>query len=772
MAWATAAYFVRGAIAFGEQGPALDSQAFGHLSVVGAGVLLCCAARLWLGRYQLLVSKRGAVFGAGYTDIHAQLGAYAALAIITIGVAAWLATNAFLRKRPANLYILVCYLVLWALLGTAYPWAIQTFVVRPNEWECESPYVARNIEFTRKAYGLDAVRVEAWPGEAPLTPEALSQHRGTRDNLQIWDPGPLLDVYNQKQRIRSYYAFSDVDVDRYWQDGTPIPVMVGARELAPDGLPEKSKVWTNLHLQYTHGYGLCMSPGHTAAPGGLPDFLVRNIPPDTEPDFGMSQPRIYYGERTPPYALTSTRLDEFDYPGDPQNFFHRYEGTGGIPVRGLFRRAVLSWFLGDKEILFTNQFTDESRILLFRQVRDRAMRLAPFLYFDADPYPVLFDGGIVWMLDAYTLTNRFPYSETIGIANYWRNAAKVTVDAYDGAVRFYLADKEDPIARLLDTAFPGLFRPLEEMPAELRRHIRYPKDLFRVQTTIYRRYHVDDAQVFFNGEDVWTFPRSVERLEAPPGPGPPLQGHRGNLPPETYEPPRYMVMELPSSGGRPSQAEFVLARTFTVEGKDNMIGWMAARCDGEAYGELHLLRLPKRRNVYGPNQAKGRFNQDPEVSAFTTLMGQLGSTIRSSKVLAIPVADGLLYLQSLYIEDPAVRIPELKQVVLGHGDRVVMAPTVDEALHKLLSSPEQDAAAVSVSAAKTAGQAPDPAVDDKEEERVADLYLKARERLKAGDWAGFGEAFDALGRELGSTQNKAIPRRSDDREGVGSAENE
>ena len=710
-------YYARGHLVIADAHRVIRPAAFRHLSLLGSLGVLCLAARFWVARYQLLLSRRGSVFGAGYTDIHACLRGYEALIWVALAMSAWLCFNAFRQRRPANTYVLATFAFAWFVLELAVPWGVQALAVRPNEWEREAEFIARNIDFTRRAYGLDKVEVHPWEGDEPLTAETVAQHRGTLENLLLWDPIALRDAFNQKQRIRSYYQFNDaasgVDIDRYEVGGALRPVMVSARELVHGQLPEKNRVWTNLHLQYTHGYGLCMSLGNHVGSGGTPEFLVRDIPPESTGSLQVDEPRIYYGEQTRTYALTHTRLDEFDHPGDPTNVFTRYAGAGGIPVGGTLRRALLSWYVGDKDILFTRQFTDESRILLVREVRSRVAKLAPFLSFDPDPYPVLLGGRIVWVLDGYTLTRRFPYSEPVGIANYIRNSVKATVDAYDGTVTLYRVDEDDPILAVLAKLFPSLFHSLEEMPEVLRAHLRYPYDLFRLQTLIYNRYHVEDPQVFFNGEDEWSFPKGSD-------------GDR-----QSWESPRYVVMERPEAGETP---EFLLTRTFTVKGKDNMIGWMAAGCDPGDYGRLFLFRFPKRRNIYGPNQAKGRFNQDPEVSRFTTLMGQLGSSVVPSHVLVVPVGEGLLYLQSLFIEDPDVKIPELKRVVLGHGDRVAMAETVDEALARLVAGMDT-----------SAGDSRDGSTAPVFEGEAALLYEKARACLKAEDWAGFGQAFDALG---------------------------
>lgn len=715
-------YFLRGAVDFSTPGPVLSREVRKHLGVLGAAVGVLVAGQCWMARYHVLLSKRGAVFGAGYADVHAQVGAYTLLSIGALAAGVWLAYCAFKRRR-GTLVALAAYGVAWLALSAGYPAAVQAFLVKPNEFAKEEPYLEHNIAFTRKAYGLDAIEECLWPGDAPIGRAELAAHPGTVDNLLLWDPVPLTRLFNQKQRIRLYYNFDEIDADRYRIDGKLRPVMLAARELDPDLLPEKSRVWTNLHIEYTHGYGLCLSLANRIAPGGMPEFAVDNIPPEARPGLEVTQPRVYFGEQTDRYALVGTRLDEFDYPGDPQNFYSRYDGRGGIPAGGLLRRALLSWYTGHKEILFTDQFTADSRMLLFRNIRERAMRIAPFLYFDEDPYPVLLNGRILWVLDAYTLTRRFPYSETVGIANYWRNAVKVTVDAYDGTVTFYRFDEKDPLLKVIERIFPGMMRAAAEMPAGLVQHLRYPQDLFRVQTALYCRYHMNGAREFFTNEDAWTFPKDSSDARQP------------------FEPPRYLVAELPKTGPAASAPqppeEFVLARTFTVEGKDNMIAWMAAGCDPGRYGKLIVYRLPKDRNIYGPTQAKGRFNQDPEVSSFMTLMGQLGSAILTSPVLAVPIEQGILYVQSFYIEDPQVKIPELKQVVIGQGDRVAMAPTVEQALDKLFG------ARLTAAPALAGEQTPANSIA-----RARELYEQARENLKQGDWAAFGKAFDEIGQLL------------------------
>lgn len=718
-----AVFYVRGAVSLGADRPSLGAAAFRHMSILGVFAAVALAGHAWLGRYNLLIEKRGAVFGAGYADVHAARPACALLSVATLVLALWLFINAFKQRRPVNVYVLAVFGVLWFLIRGLFPWAVHSFVVRPNEYEREAAYIQHNIDLTRVAYGLDKIEVEAWPGDSPITPEVLANYSGTIENLLLWSPTFLRDVLNQKQRIRSYYEFPDVDVDRYVINGKLCPVMISARELVHDLLPEGSRVWTNIHLQFTHGYGICLALPNRMTSEGLPHLILSNIPPEAQTPLQIDQPRLYFGERTNRYALVQTRLDEFDYPGDPENVFTRYAGKAGIPMDTLFKRMLLAFYTGKKELLFTRQITAESSLLLHRHIRSRLLRLAPFLSFDDDPYPVLSEGRVLWIIDAYTWSSRFPYSEPVGRTNYLRNSAKAVVDAYDGSVQFYCVDDDEPILRAYREAFPSLFRDFEEMPSDIRAHIRYPTDLFLVQTVVYRRYHVEDPQVFFNGEDIWTFPRALDSERT------------------AFEPPRYIVMELPGSDRGP---EFLLTRTFTVEGKDNMIAWIAAGCDGDRYGKLSVFRMPKRRNIYGPAQMRGRFNQDPSVSAFSTLMGQLGSTVLTTDVMPIPIDEGLLYLQSMFIMDPQVKIPELKQVVAGHGDRVSMAPRVDLALAGLFGEAGETAIPTLPLPASFGPMLGATTLQG----RAAELYREARERLQAGDWAGFGAAFDALGEIL------------------------
>lgn len=712
-------YFLREEISLETRTPSVGSSSFRHLSILAGMGMIVISVSFYFAQYSMLSQKSAALSGPGYAEIYGLRPAYLFMCFLALIGSFWFFGNAFVQFRPGNLYVICFLALLWFIAVLVYPFLLRVILVKPNEFEREMPFIEHSIKMTRAAYALDNVREIIWQGDAVLNQDTLSRHAGTVDNLMLWDEQQMREVLQQKQRIRSYYDLSEVDTDRYEIEGRLRPVMIALRELQPDLLPETHRVWTNVHLQYTHGYALCLALANQATQNGSPEFVLANLPPNYHPDIPLHQPRIYFGEATRHYVVVNTRIKEFDYPGDEQNFFYEYEGNTGIPIAGFMRRFLLALYTGDKELFLTKQFTEHSRILLYRQIRERLLKLAPFLSFDDDPYPVVCNGRIFWVVDAYTTSGTFPYSESVGRTNYLRNSVKAVIDAYDGSVQFYQTDEKEPLLKVYATAFPELFKDLEDMPSELRQHIRYPKDLFRVQSVVFRRYHVVDPQVFFNGEDTWAFPRFADSSG------------------ETYDSPRFVVMELPGSD---HAEQFVLTHTFTVEGKDNMIAWMTGGCDGEEYGHLTVYRLPKGRNIYGPAQMRGRFNQDPEVSSFTTLMGQVGSTVVSTAVLPVPVEDGLLYIQSLFIVDPQVKIPELKQVILGHGDKVSVGATVTATLERLFDT--------RLGVASDTWNIGPLRNREKSWSDAETLYDLARQRLKEGDWAGFGKAFDDLGELL------------------------
>jgi uncharacterized membrane protein (UPF0182 family) len=632
-----------------------------HLSVLGMFLMLIIAARHSLDVFGLVVGNRGGPAGAYYTDIHARLPVLLFLTGIAVMAAAGFAVNRYF----GGLRLIVGSFSLWVIMallaGLAYPALFQRFRVAPSEFALEQPYILRNLAATRAAYQLDGVQVVPFPAAVTLTPEVVRQNRSTVDNIRMWDPQPMKDVYNQLQFSQLYYTFLNVDYDRYQVDGQLRQVMLGARELDPDNLPAEARNWVNQRLQYTHGYGIAMSPANVFTPGeGRPDFLVRDIP--ILSGFPITRPQLYYGEGPTGFALLNSAMTEVD----PDPAFRRYSGQGGVPLTSFARRTAFAWRLGDLNLMLSDQITAETRVEYRRSVAQRVAAIAPFLKLDQDPYIVLDDSGhLWWILDAYTTTGRYPYSTpAAGGFNYIRNSVKVAVDAYNGNVHFYVADAEDPLLQMYRSAFPGLFQDLAQMPPSLRDHLRYPRDLFSAQAQAYLRYHVTDPQVFFNQAEQWAFP---------------LETRFGKLGAQVS--PSYQMVRLPGE----DKEEFVLMLPFTPAGeKKNLVGWLAARNDGPRYGQLLAFRVPGDRQVDGPSQVEARIENDQEVSQQFTLWEGAGSRIVRGQLLVIPIADAIIYVEPLYLRSEGLAFPELKKVIVADGIRLVMADTVDQGLARLI----------------------------------------------------------------------------------------
>ncbi len=692
-----------------------------HLSILGAAILLLVSWRFWLQRFDLLFSTSGAVFGAGYTDLHAKLPAYWILLVIT-AVAALAMLLASLR-RGWKLVVLsaAAFIVSLILIAGVYPGLVQKFVVEPNELDKERPYIKHNIRFTRLAYDLDKIQERSFVPSGKLTLDELGKYEATIRNVRLWDWRPLHATYSQLQEIRLYYDFHDIDVDRYRLGRYYQQVMLSARELNYDQIPSQARTWVNIHLKYTHGYGLCMSPVNRVSPEGLPHFFIKDIPPKVEVDLAFLRPAIYYGEETTEYVLVRTATEEFDYPVGERNQFTSYEGSGGVPISPWLRRLAFAYKFGSSKLLLTGYLTPESRIMYRREIGERMRTIAPFLRFEGDPYPVLFQGRIVWLEDGYTTTDRFPYSERYGDSfNYIRNSVKVVVDAYNGDVSFFVAEPEDPIVRCLGEIFPGLFKPLSEMPEDLRRHLRYPVGLFYTQARLYATYHMQDPQVFYNREDVWEIPREL---------------YAGT---EQLMEPYYVVMQLPGE----EEPEYILMLPFTPKQKDNMIAWLAARCDPPYYGQMVAFLLPKQQLVFGPRQIEARIDQDPDISRLLTLWSQRGSQVIRGNLLAIPIDDDLLYVEPIYLRAETGELPELKRVVVASGNRIVMRETLEDALNVVLGGkpPEEGPGP---SAAPTETVVPVGTTEELASEALR-LYEEAMDRLRVGDWAGYGQRMEKL----------------------------
>ena len=714
-----------------------------HVSLLLIVVLALFIWRYWLGRYALLYSDRGSAFGAAYTDVHAQLP----MIYLLMGLAALVAVSIVVSLFRRGLLMLPVGAVgLWiagAIVGgLIYPATVQQFTVNPNELAKEGEFIERNIEATRAAYGLDQIEERSFPARVSGVTEAeIAANPETIENIRLWDNRPLRQVLNQLQAFSPLYDFLHVDIDRYVIDGEIRQVMLGARELDQTSLPSDKQSWVNTRLQFTHGFGLAMVPVNEVADGGLPEYFIGDVPPVGIID--IEQPRIYYGEIPAHFIIVNTDQQEFDFPiGEDRDETTIYEGTGGVKLNSLLRRLAYAWEFGDYNVLISDAISDESRILYRRNIRERVESIAPFLLLDADPYLVTVDGRLFWIQDAYTQTDLYPYSTRIAGLNYIRNSVKIVVDAYNGDVTFYRIDMEDPIAAVYSEIYPDLFRPFDEMPQALVDHIRYPEDLFQVQAQIYLRYHITDARGFFLGEGFWDIP--TERF-----------GEQ-----EQLLEPYYVVMKLPDE----EQEEFVLILPFRPRGdRRNSIAWMAGRSDGEQYGKLLSFRFPSGTQILGTSQVESLIDADTKISAQLTLWDQAGSEVIRGNLLMIPIGEGILFVEPIYLQATGSPLPRLERVVVTNGNDIAMEETLEEALAVVLGQAAASAPAIdpgdltppTVPPTPAPGQTPVPSPtpgpttplpDDVQElvNEANDTFVRAQERLQQGDFAGYGEEIERL----------------------------
>ncbi len=695
-----------------------------HLGVLVAILVGLIGWGYWFGVWNLVLSSEGAVFGAGYTDVHARLPSKWILFGVSFVVIAAFAVSLWKQRWRWVGYTVGVWIVAAILIGAIFPFVVQRFQVQPSELARETPYIAHNIEYTRQAFGLNRITEQSYPAaEAPSVAD-LTDNRATIDNIRLWDPTPLKDTYNQIQAIRLYYNFHDVDVDRYTLDGEYRQVMLAARELAPEQLSTQAQTWVNRRLQFTHGYGAVMSPVNEVTPQGLPVLWAKDIPPVG--DFAITRPQIYFGERDESYVIVKTNTEEFDYPVGEQNAFTTWEGNNGVPLRGI-NRLVYAWEFGDINLLISNELKPESQVLYRRAIQERVNTLAPFLQLDNDPYLVVIRGELFWIQDAYTVTDRYPYSEPQGEVNYVRNSVKVIVDAYDGSVRLYVSEPDDALIRTYQRIFPDLFQPLDDIPAELRAHLRYPEDMFQIQARVYQTYHMQDVRVFYNKEDLWAVPREF---------------YRGG---EKAVDPYYVIMRLM---GEP-EAEFLLMQPFTPVNKSNAIGWLAARNDGENYGTLLAYSFPKEKLVYGPSQIENRIQQDTVITEQLALWGRGGSQVIRGNLLLIPLGDSYLYVEPVFLQAEEGGLPELKRVIVAIGDQIAMQETLAASLSAIFAelpsvpAPAPPAPAPTAPDSPSVPQTPSGDVNTLVSQAQAH-YDQAQAYLQAGDWTGYGSELEAL----------------------------
>jgi uncharacterized protein len=740
-------YLLKGALERDQRGRLhIQQPAKQHLSLLLCLIFMLFGWRFWLARYQLLYAGGGTVFGVGYAAHFAKLFGYqvSSLLAIALGILCLL----LMRRRNfgSELKGLGILIVALILLQGVYPWFVQQFLVAPNELTKEKEYLAHNIKFTQAAYRLNGIQQEKYQATAKLTRQSLQNNQPTIQNIRLWDYRPLLSTYRQLQEIRSYYKFSDVDIDRYTLNGDYQQVMLSAREMAHEQLPIEAQNWVNKRLKYTHGYGFVMSPVNQITTDGQPEFFVKNIPPVSTVDLPIQQTAIYYGEESQNYVFTGMTTDEFDYPVGGTNASVRYQGNGGVPIESFGRRLVYAYDLNSLQALISNYFAPTSRIHYHRQVRDRVSRIAPFLKFDQDPYLVVADGRLQWIIDAYTTSDHYPYSQPVSASkdadnilqkdstrslsennlNYIRNSVKIVVDAYNGSARFFAVDPDDPVLATYRKIFPTLFEPATAVPEAIQQHFRYPQDLFKIQMQMYLNYHMSDPEVFYNREDQWQFPQQIYEDK------------------DVLLEPYYVIMRLPEE----SKLEFLMIQPFTPANKENMISWVAARSNSDDYGKLLLYEFPKQSLVYGPRQIEARIDQEPQISQQFTLWNQSGSKVIRGDLLVIPIDQSLLYVEPIYLRAEQSELPELKRVVVAYDKSVVMEKTLDEALDRIFGDKTPETTTNPDLTVK--GETPKAPNPQKAQlaKSALETYRKAQAALRQGNWAEYGRQQQELEKAL------------------------
>jgi uncharacterized membrane protein (UPF0182 family) len=723
---AVAVYLLAGALDVDlARGVRIAASAKRHLAALAAALLLVLAFGAYLDVPRLLTTPGGIVHGVSNVDVAIRIPALRVLMIAAFagaGLALYqmIAASWWPIITAAALYIVV------TVAGSVGAAAMQRFIIAPNEQVRETPFIEHNIRATRRAFALDEVEERELSGDALLTRTDIEANDATLGNVRLWDPQPLLQTFAQIQEIRTYYDFVSVHNDRYMIDGQYRQIMLSARELNSDSLPNRN--WINERLTFTHGYGVTLGPVNQVTPEGLPVLFIKDLPPQSSVDLQIDEPSIYFGQQSNDHVFVRTNAREFHYPKGEDNVYTSYEGNGGIPVSGFLRRLLFSARFRSFKVLLSDDITNESRVMFYRRLSERIGRIAPFLQYDSDPYLVISNGRLFWMQDAYTTTRRYPYSTPAsnGI-NYIRNSVKVTVDAYHGTVAFYLVDEADPMARTLQRIFPTLLRPLAEMPDDMRTRLRYPEGIFALQAAMYATYHMTNPAVFYNKEDLWEVPVI------------------GSEPQPQLMQPYYAMMRLPGE----QAAEFIQMLPFTPARKDNLASWMVARSDGAHYGRLRVFQFPKQKVVFGPRQIVARINQDQAIAPQITLWNQQGSEVLQGTLLVIPIEESLLYIRPLYLRSAGGRIPELKRVIVAHQNQIVMEDTLDRALDRLF--PPEGPSPIPSPAVE------DPADVDEEASRAPngalaalarEHYERAIQAQREGNWGLYGEEIRRLGNIL------------------------
>ncbi|TSC90847.1 MAG: hypothetical protein CEN90_771 [Parcubacteria group bacterium Licking1014_17] len=704
----------------------LEKPAKIHLSILIALLFILTSFNIYAVRIpSLLYGSTGPFTGASFTDIHAVLPFLKIFIFATAVVAVLVIVNIFKSSNRLLVLALGSYILISISGGWVYPAILQKFVVAPNELVKETPYIEYNIKATQKAFALDKVIERDLAGETTLTMADINKNRSTIKNVRLWDREPLLDTFGQLQEIRTYYDFISIDNDRYHLNGDYRQVLLSPRELNSVSLPQRTFI--NERLTFTHGFGLTLSPVNEVTPEGLPVLFLKDLPPSSSvKSLSVSRPEIYYGELASDWVVVNTKAKEFNYPSREENVFANYEGNGGVRIESLLRKALFALRFGSLKILLSNDITPDSRIMYYRNIKERVKRALPFLRLDYDPYLVVTKKGeLKWIQDAYTISDRYPYAELVKDAfgslpgknlNYIRNSVKVVVDAYDGKMTFYIADNEDPAIQTYAKIFKDSFVPLDEMDEDMKAHIRYPEDLFAYQTRLYMVYHMDEAQIFYNKEDQWQIPVIASGEQTDPVV-------------------RHMIMKLPGE----KQEEYILMIPFTPHGKDNLSAWMVARNDEKFYGQLVAYRFPKQKLVFGPKQIANRINQDADISRQISLWDQRGSEVIRGNLLVIPIEESLIYVQPIYLRAEGGKIPELKRVIVAYENHIAMEETLDLALAAVFGGrvvPDKEAGKIAPA---------QPAIGQNLIQQARDYLNHALEAQRRGDWALYGEEMRKLG---------------------------
>lgn len=689
-----------------------------QLAIVSSLILLMLSLGYLIKSWNLVYSSRGVVYGAGYTDINVTLLFYKVIIVVSL-IAAIIVFLSVLKRKIKPIVISISIIVVLILSEGITSSAAQTFLVKSNEKKLEEPYIRYNIDYTRKAFNIDNMQNVPFDVKNDLTINDIKNNKDIINNIRINAFEPALEFYNQYQTIRPYYVFNDMDIDRYKVNDKYMQVFISPRELNLENIDPNT--WQNRHLIYTHGYGVSMSKVNSVTSDGQPDFLIKDIPPENNTDISLKNPRIYFGEKTNDYAIVNTNLKEFDYPNGGDNKINQYDGKSGIRMT-FFNKLLFAINEKDLNFIFSRDITKDSKILLNRNIVDRVNKIAPFLMYDKDPYTIIYNDKLYWVIDAYTSTDRYPYSQPYNNVNYIRNSVKVVVDASDGDVNFYIVDKNDPIAMSYSKIFKNLFKDYSTLPEGIKEHLKYPEDIFKIQCKVLEKYHMTDPMAFLNGDDLWEVSKNQKSVETE----------------KSVDESPYVVMKLP---GEKSE-EMVLLEYFNMKDRNTMSSILGARMDNENYGKLVMYRLPSYKTIYSPYFFKQKLKQDPLISKELSLWDTGGSHVQFGDTIIVPINNSLLYVESMYLRASGKNsAPEVKRVILSYGDKVVLAENIESALNQLFNVNKND----------NGGKVEDNNIDKNKLQGVKEakqMYNNALEAQKNGDWAKYGEYIKSLGEIL------------------------